>query len=147
MDRLSRLVVDLLEVSKLDRGVLELRYDWTDLGEIVKECISNFQIQYPERLLHLSTVNEPVWEKVDPVRIYEVVSNLLDNAIKYSPENTPIDIQLNAQPDKIYFSITDRGKGMSKDIQNRLFGAFERENCDTKKDTLASASDFLFQEE
>jgi len=125
--------VDLLEVSKLDRGLLELELSWIDLVALIKETISNFQIQFPIRSIEFSCSEEVVLEKVDSVRLHEVVSNLLDNAIKYSSENSPIEILLEVKEDKIIFSIKDQGKGLSEKDQKRLFAAFERCNSGHQK--------------
>lgn len=133
IDRLSRLVVDLLEVSKLDRGILELKREWSDFGELIKDCISTFKIQFPERPIYFSGPMEPVRINLDPVRIYEVIANLIDNAVKYTPEETPLEIELQSNSDHVYFAITDHGPGLSEHVQNRLFGAFERENLDRNK--------------
>lgn len=128
MDRLSRLVVDLLEVSQLDRGVLELKYEWTDLSELITDCISTFKIQFPDKQILFSAPAEPVQLEVDPVRIYEVISNLIDNAMKYTPDRSTLDIRLESTSEKVHVSITDEGPGLSEHAQKRLFGAFEREN-------------------
>lgn len=132
-DRLSRLVVDLLEVSKLDRGVLELRYEWADFGELIKECISYFKLQFPDKPIVFSMPEEPVRLNLDADRIYEVIANLIDNAIKYSVDDSPLEIHLESNTEHAYFSISDHGPGLSEHIQKRLFGAFERENHDLQK--------------
>lgn len=129
LDRLSRLVVDLLEVSKLDRGALELRYELTDLKTLVSDCQSTFQFQFPNRVIQFTSPTESVELMVDPIRIYEVISNLLDNAIKYSPGNSPIELSLETEPHYVRFSIRDHGPGLSIESKRKLFSAFERGNA------------------
>jgi len=126
LDRLSRLVVDLLEVSKLDRGVLELRYEPTDLRTLVSDCSSTFQIQFPERKIIFNSSNGAIELMIDPIRIYEVVSNLIDNAIKYSPEGSPIELELETGPESVRFLVRDHGPGLTEEGQRKLFSAFER---------------------
>ncbi|NBX76149.1 MAG: PAS domain S-box protein [Proteobacteria bacterium] len=126
LDRLSRLVVDLLEVSKLDRGVLELRYEPTDLRTLVSDCSSTFQIQFPDRQITLHSSNGSIELMLDPIRIYEVVSNLIDNAIKYSPEGSPIELVLETGPESVRFLVRDHGPGLTEEGQRKLFSAFER---------------------
>jgi signal transduction histidine kinase len=73
---------------------------------------------------------------IDPVKIYEVVSNLLDNAIKYSPETSPIEMALENKSDTIRFSIRDHGPGLSEESKRKLFTAFERGAADEKTSGL-----------
>jgi PAS domain S-box-containing protein len=136
LDRLSRLVVDLLEVSKLDRGVLELRYECTDLRDLIADCSSTFQIQFPDRKINFTPPQEPVELMIDPIRIFEVLSNLLDNAIKYSPEGSPIDLELQVGPEFVRYSVRDYGPGLTEEGQRKLFSAFERGNVNEKTSGL-----------
>lgn len=126
LERLSRLVIDLLEVSKLDRGVLELRCELIDLASLVSDCRNTFKIQYPNRDIRFEAPKEPLNMMVDPIRIYEVISNLLDNAIKYSPEDSPVELKIEIKPEKIRFSVEDHGPGLTQECQRKLFLAFER---------------------
>lgn len=132
LDRLSRLVVDLLEVSKLDRGALELKCELTDLKTLVSDCQSTFQIQFPTRNIQFNAPSAPVNLMVDPIRIYEVMSNFLDNAIKYSPETSPIEIALEVEHEVVRFSVSDHGPGLSEGARQKLFSAFERGNKNEK---------------
>jgi PAS domain S-box-containing protein len=126
VDRLSRLVVDLLEVSRLDRGVLVLKPELKDLSDLVGDCVTNFHIQYPGRPLHYDRSAGPSVALIDPVRIYEVVSNLIDNAIKYTPEDSPIQVAVEDLPSSVRVSVVDHGPGIPREQQQSLFQAFER---------------------
>jgi signal transduction histidine kinase len=77
---------------------------------------------------HFSLIHpdQPVEVKVDPLRIEQVIGNLLDNAQKYSPERQPIDIKIDLLPNKIRISVTDHGIGISKEQQHSLFSRFFR---------------------
>jgi PAS domain S-box-containing protein len=126
VDRLSRLVVDLLEVSRLDRGVLVLKPESNDLAELVGDCIENFRIQHPKRRIEFHRPENPVVAHADPVRIYEVASNLIDNAIKYTPESSLIEVTVDDLPASVRISVADQGPGISREQQDSLFEAFER---------------------
>ncbi len=126
VDRLSRLVVDLLEVSRLERGVLVIKKEVTDLVRLVSECQASFGLQFPERSIVLSAQHPSIRVRVDPIRIYEVISNLIDNAAKYTPENTQIAISVEAKDGWVRVSVLDHGGGIPEERQKRLFGAFER---------------------
>ena len=136
LDRLSRLVVDLLEVSKLDRGALELKPEITNLNNLISDCQTTFQFQFPHRAITFTPSKGPAELMIDPVKIYEVVSNLLDNAIKYSPETSPIEMALENKSDTIRFSIRDHGPGLSEESKRKLFTAFERGAADEKTSGL-----------
>ena len=136
LERLSRLVIDLLEVSKLDRGVLELRREFTDLSVLISDCKNNFMMQFPNREIRFTAPAEPVKMIADPIRLYEVISNLLDNALKYSPENSPVELQLEDEPTLVRFSVRDHGPGLGQDTQRKLFLAFERANTDARASGL-----------
>ncbi|MFZ9595609.1 MAG: ATP-binding protein, partial [Bdellovibrionia bacterium] len=127
VDRLSRLVVDLLEVSRLDRGMVILKKESRDLGQILGECLSSFELQYPDRKFMFRGNHRSIVCKVDPVRIYEVISNLIDNALKYSPASSPIEIEL-AVPSShtVRVSIGDQGPGIPAERWQALFQPFER---------------------
>jgi PAS domain S-box-containing protein len=126
VDRLSRLVVDLLEVSKLDRGVVRLQSHPTDLVELVAECQANFQLQFPFRRILFPRPDHPIWLNLDSIRIYEVLSNLLDNAVKYTSKDTLIELQVEDGPDSVRVSVRDYGKGIPEEKQKALFRPFER---------------------
>jgi len=126
VDRLARLVVDLLEVSRLDRGLLILKREVNDLGHLIAECVSNFKLQFPERDLKLIGNGRFIGANIDPVRIYEVISNLIDNAIKYTPAQSPIEIVIEDLGDRVRLLIKDRGPGIAIERLSTLFNAFER---------------------
>jgi signal transduction histidine kinase len=124
--RLSRLVVDLLEVSRLERGMLILKPEAHDIGHLVNEVIANFTLQFPNRVFRLIGNGRRVEAEFDSVRIYEVISNLLDNALKYTPENTPIELLFADDEKSVRVAVRDFGSGISKERQKLLFSPFER---------------------
>ncbi len=126
VDRLSRLVVDLLEVSRLDRGMLILKRETQDIGHLVQECIANFRLQFPARKFILTGNGRHVAAEFDPVRIYEVISNLLDNALKYTPGDSPIELIFEDDSKRVRVSIRDHGPGIPLERQEFLFRPFER---------------------
>ncbi len=125
-DRLYRLVVDLLDVSRLERGILKLKLQLTDIVSLVSECIDAFRLLSSTRLFTFSKPNVPIEINIDPIRIYQVISNLLDNASKYTPENTPVEITLEATPSLVTVSVKDHGLGVPEDQQSELFQPFRR---------------------
>ncbi len=125
-DRLAHLVVDLLEVARLERGFLKLKRQRTDLSALISECRLNFEMQFPDRRFLFSEPLYPVEITVDPVRIYEVISNLIDNAVKYTPAGTPIEISMEKDLTRVRVAVKDRGSGIPPERQKELFKVFDR---------------------
>jgi len=124
--RLSYLVGDLLDSSRLDRGELVIRKATLDLTGLVVSTVSDFRGQAPDREVTLSVPDEPLAIEADPTRIEQVLANLLDNAFKYSPPGTPVEVRLTADPSSVTLSVTDHGAGIPLDQQDRLFTRFFR---------------------
>ena len=135
VERLSRLVVDLLDVSRLERGVLKLNLELTDLASLISDCFDAFKLQSPTRLFVFLKPEQPVEVSIDSLRIYQVISNLIDNAMRYSPENTPIEITLEATASRVTVSVKDQGVGLSSDQLNTLFLPFVRGTSDREEQT------------
>jgi signal transduction histidine kinase len=122
--RLDRMISDLLEVSKIHAGHLELRLRDLDLRRTVRESVELFGAQRVEILVTLP--EEPVWVRADPLRIEQVVSNLLSNAIKYSPSGRNVEVRVRRENGTAVLEVVDRGIGISREDQRRLFEPFRR---------------------
>jgi PAS domain S-box-containing protein len=118
---LSRLVNQLLETSRLDSGRLELDRQMEDLTPLVRRAVEQAQAQTERHQLSLVAAGE-VHARVDPFRFEQVVTNLLDNAIKYSPDGGRIDVELmQPTPERARFGVRDHGIGIPPDQQARIF--------------------------
>ena len=80
VERISRLVVDLLDVSRLERGALPISPKPTDLKSLIQECVEDFKLYSATRVLTFQGPTEKVQANVDPIRIYQVITNLLENS-------------------------------------------------------------------
>jgi PAS domain S-box-containing protein len=129
-ERLSNLVIDLLEVSRLERGRVNLKRVPTDIGALIFECVENFKLQDPSRCFKVFKPDCPIVLSIDPMRIYQVLSNLLDNAIKYTPEYKPIEVvaEVVSEPTQSFVrvSVKDQGVGIPDAMQPLLFKPFSR---------------------
>lgn len=124
-DRIARLVVDLLDVSRLERGVLKIKRESADISNLITNCMNEYKLRFPKREV-VFTQTTPVMIHIDPIRIYQVVSNLLDNACKYTPESSPIEIYVKDEPRRVSVSVTDHGPGIPEDHKENLFTIFSR---------------------
>ena len=125
-NHLTDLVEDLLNTSKLERGEMTLRLSHTDLNSLVSGCLANCKNQHPKRTFSFVCTEEPLIVKADALRIEQVVVNLLDNANKYSPVHTPIEVRVEKKPKVARVSVSDQGAGISKEQQPKLFSQFFR---------------------
>ena len=123
--RLSTLVDELLDVSRLtsDGGELDLRP--ADLVSLVREVVERYNDEAELPRSHLEAP-DAAWVDIDPSRMEQVVTNLLDNALKYSEAPTPVDVTLSEDDDEVVMTISDRGIGLDADAVDRLFEAFGR---------------------
>ncbi|HLJ68898.1 MAG TPA: ATP-binding protein [Chloroflexota bacterium] len=124
IDRLSRLVTQLLETVRVEAGRLELDRTPTDLVDLVQRVLEHMQAQLTR---HEIVVHAPesLWAEVDSLRIEEVMINLVDNAIKFSPDGGPIDIDLErVGTARTRLSVRDRGIGVAPHQRCHLFERF-----------------------
>jgi len=125
-NRLVRLVMELLDASRLDRGEFTLHRTPTDLITLIKDSIDEISLVAPERRIHFADSDRMLVLMVDSLRIQQVLTNLLDNAIKYTPPETPLEIKVDINANQVRIAITDHGQGISEEQQADLFKPFVR---------------------
>ena len=125
-NRISQLVVDLLDVSRLERGALNLRRESSNLVSIISECVNEFELRAPTRRITFYKPEQNIEINIDRVRIYQVISNLLDNIIKYTPDKSPVEVVIDMKPELIRVSVKDHGPGIAEREQMALFNPFGR---------------------
>jgi signal transduction histidine kinase/CheY-like chemotaxis protein len=124
--RLERLVDHLLDVSRISAQTMKLELEAMDLVETVREIVEQTRDEAgscgPEIRF---AVTEPVWGSWDRLRVEQVVSHLLSNAMKYGA-GEPIDVSVVEEPGVVRLLVKDRGGGIPAGQQERIFGRFER---------------------
>lgn len=126
VDHLARLVSDLLDVSRIVQGKLTLQITLVDLVTVINQAVETSQplIESRHHTLSVAMPEEPVYLEGDHVRLVQVVSNLLDNAAKYTPEGGRIWLAAVAENGEAIISIRDTGEGISSALLPHLFDAF-----------------------
>jgi len=126
--RLIELTEDLLDVTRLQGGRITFHREPTDLVALARRVVARLQMTTQRHHLSLLTSLEYLVADVDPRRIEQVLSNLLGNAIKYSPAGGPIEVTVReeAETQMALVSIRDCGIGIPVQQQARIFGRFER---------------------
>jgi len=124
VEHMTRLVDDLLEVGRVTGGKVRLQREPLDLGVIVIQLLEGWK--HGGRFLHheISTELLSVWVSADRARIEQVFSNLLDNALKYTPAGGQIRISLRAERAHAILEISDTGLGMPTELIERVFDLF-----------------------
>ncbi len=128
-ERLSRLVSNLLDMTRLQSGV-ELRRDLYPLEEIVGAALQRMERQLGGRQVTTSLPETLPLVYADDVLLGQLVLNLLENATKYTPEGTPIELVAESLSDSVVLEIRDHGPGLSPGEENRIFDKFYRGRSD-----------------
>ena len=125
-ERLSRLVGNLLDMTRFEAGSVELRRDLYPLEEIVGAALQRVEKNLAGRPISIQLPDDlpPVF--VDDVLIGQVVTNLLENALKYTPVGTPLELAGETSQQGVVFEIRDRGPGLAPGEEERIFEKFYR---------------------
>ncbi len=123
-DRLNRLVVGLLNISLVERERFFISKHRQDIVSLVEQAAGEMRVRVPARRFNVSASQEVVEGDIDPVRIHSLLIILLDNAVKYSPQNTDIDVTVEATREEILVSVLDRGIGVSSEHVDKIFERF-----------------------
>jgi len=124
--RLHALTRDVLDTASIESGELSYVFEIVDINAEVASAATATQDLQPTRPISVSTPTEHTWVRVDPERIQQVLTNLLDNAAKNSAPEAPIDISVTAAGREVEVSVTDRGAGIPADELSRVFDKFVR---------------------
>ncbi|MBK9569905.1 MAG: GHKL domain-containing protein [Chitinophagaceae bacterium] len=127
LQRLSLLVDKVLKLSMFEKKELELKFETVNLKEIVDEVVGSFRLQLEKNNARVSvTQNGDLSLQGDRLHLLSVVFNLLDNALKYSPGEPSIQIELNGDDKNVELSIKDNGIGIATEYQPKVFEKFFR---------------------
>jgi PAS domain S-box-containing protein len=126
VDRLEILISDLLEVSRIESAHQVVESRQVELATLVGDQVRELCTQQPARELRLRLPDAPVVVHADAFRVAQVLSNLVSNALKYSPPDAPIDIGVSLEGDSAIVSVRDRGEGIPQSEQDRVFDRFYR---------------------
>ena len=125
-----RMVDDLLEVSRISRGKIELRREPVELASVLRNAVDT-SLPLIERGKHRLTVDvpeEPLLLDADPVRLAQVFANLLNNSAKYTPEGGEIAVKVSVAQGMAIVRVTDNGEGIPRPMLQRVFNMFTQVN-------------------
>jgi two-component system sensor histidine kinase KdpD len=129
-DRLERLVANLLDMTRLDSGAVEVRRDWVPLEEVLGAALTRLEGRLATRRVDVdlgrSAGSEGPWVHVDPVLFEQLFVNLLENAQKYAPQTSSIEIATRTLADAVEIDVRDHGPGIPVEHQELVFEKFYR---------------------
>ncbi|MDK2798670.1 MAG: hypothetical protein PWP27_275 [Clostridiales bacterium] len=134
--RLSRLVNDLLDLAKMEAGENQLNFREFDINELIRIGIIKFENRITQKNIHINAYfeDEQCFVIADMDGIQRVVTNLLDNAIKFSDDNGTIDIEVITKSNKVYVSIQDHGIGIDEQELKYIWDRFYKTDKSRSKD-------------
>ena len=131
----AQLIADLLDVSRVASGKLQIERQWFDPAEEIAAAIENVQPAARARDIAVDVTLEGHREPLlwDPARFQQVVWNLLDNAVKFSPEGGRVAVRLLQTEADLELTVADQGPGISRDFLPHVFEPFRQEHAGTKR--------------
>ncbi|MDA0677419.1 MAG: HAMP domain-containing sensor histidine kinase, partial [Chloroflexi bacterium] len=135
-NQLDVLINDILDISRMDAGTFKISKSSFNVNELLKDLDASFQsfIGVKAQTIQVFMPDDEIWLEADRTRIGQLVTNLLSNASKYSPDNTVIELRCEVDGDQLHVAVTDHGIGISEEAQEQLFTAFFRvDNESTRK--------------
>jgi signal transduction histidine kinase len=123
---LSRLVDDLRTLSLAEAGALTLHREPTDVGQLLTDSVASFRIQADAAGIKLTTAIDGVLPQaeIDPVRMREILSNLLSNALRYTPRGGTVRVEASVADGKVRVSVRDSGPGIAAEALPHIFDRF-----------------------
>jgi signal transduction histidine kinase len=128
-DRVTRLITELLDISRLETGRLVLRREMVDLAALTKAIVDKVGMEYADLDVKVSFADDVPPVYADPDKVEQVITNLVENACKYaSPQGIALTAEVDADRDEVAVSVSDVGEGIPHDALPKVFTKFFRRN-------------------
>jgi signal transduction histidine kinase len=139
---------DILDISKIETGNVQLNYEETSAAKVIDRALSNVKTFIDEKNIQIkkSIQGETNNLKLDVLKTTGVLTNFLTNALRYSEDGKPIEINVARNNGTVKFSVKDYGPGISKEDQRKVFKKYQRAKDDKTKGTglgLAISKEFI----
>ena len=137
VERLIRLINDILDLSKIESGGMSIKREQVDIVEVLKDLIGTYKYQIVRKKLNIKTSIDPdfgiIWGDRD--KLVQVFTNLMSNSIKYTPEKSSITFILKGDKQKVRVEIRDTGNGIPEDEVPTLFDRYSRVKAEKQEGT------------
>jgi len=131
--RLAALIGDVLDTSRIDAGTFTYRFRDVDLGDLVREAAAAASVAQDEVPIEIEVAGSLPAVRGDPERLRQILANLIENAVKYSPAGAPVEVRALNRDRAVAVSVQDRGPGIESDDQRLIFEKFGRVASGTSK--------------
>lgn len=121
-EKLDRLLTDLLDIDRLERGILAPNRRPTELSKLIRRVIEELE-STPDRTISVEL--QPLVADIDPAKVERIVENLIANAVRHTPAGTPIWVFLDPDPDGALLTVEDAGPGVPSQLRDSVFEAFQ----------------------
>ena len=128
VDKLLDLIEEFMDYRKIEENKMDFNFENVEIVSLIKDFIKNFEILAKDKNLQLifeSSIDSAI-VKIDKTRFIQVIENLVDNAIKYTPSGW-VKVGIKKEDSSVLICVCDSGLGMSKELQEKLFGQFVRD--------------------
>ncbi|HEY3993924.1 MAG TPA: ATP-binding protein [Ktedonobacteraceae bacterium] len=125
-DRLNRLVENLLDMSRIEGGALKPEKEWYPIDELLHDVLGRMQPLLRGRDITTNVPEDLPPVELDYMMIDQVMTNLIENALRYTPTGSPIEISASASATELFLSVADRGPGIPSSDLERIFDKFYR---------------------
>ncbi|MBA7679539.1 Sensor histidine kinase WalK [subsurface metagenome] len=125
-DRLTELVDHLLDMSRLDAGLLKLETEPTNISRLIMETVAEAELRAPKHKMVLNVRKRLPRVNIDAKRVRQVLDNLIDNAIKYSENGTKVVVQAETEAQELVIRVIDQGRGIPAADIDRVFNRMYR---------------------
>ena len=125
---MDRMISDLLDVERMAHDKLQLKLEKVDLRALLQECVELFSsvVSSKSFSMTLDTAPEPVFAEIDHDRVLQVLSNLVGNSLKFTPDGGTVRLSVQKQETEVEMSVTDNGPGIPKQTQVQIFERFSQ---------------------
>jgi PAS domain S-box-containing protein len=124
--RLERLVVNLLEVARIEEGSTAHTDEPLDVVAVVTSAVESLQVAWPDRAIHIDAPTQRCLATGNGLWVEQIVTNLVSNALKYAPGPEPITVRIARHPGQVSVAVIDHGPGIPEHLHDRIFDRFER---------------------
>jgi two-component system sensor histidine kinase CiaH len=124
-NRLNALCNNMLLSSQIEAGGYQVTNEETNFSELIGNCVEEFMIRYPQRSF-LPGIQKDVYINGDRLLLQMIANNLLENAVKYSPKESPVSVLLNCSDNTITLQVKDKGIGITGEEKEKIFNKFYR---------------------
>ncbi len=125
-ERMDRLIDNLLDMTRLESGGLKLKKEWQPLEEVIGSALHHLDRRLQGHPVKVSVPPDVPMVEIDATGMEQVLTNLLDNAVEYTPSNSPIEITASARDGSVVLEVADHGPGIPPGTERRVFDKFFR---------------------